>query len=171
VAGIAVPAAAAASRSAAHCACQPGSAGAFSVAATYRHGVSSGPSLWRLLHPKWLLLHLFVIASCYAMVRLGHWQWIVAHRHHGSVQNYSYAFQWWAFSGFAVLMWFRVVRDWRRRESDEADAVEATAKLADQPARYVGYQAPARPVETDSERVRFNAYLAQLEAKDREETR
>ncbi|MGX7678254.1 hypothetical protein ACSMXN_05080 [Jatrophihabitans sp. DSM 45814] len=132
----------------------------------------SGPSLWRLLLPKWLLLHVFVIASCYAMIRLGHWQWIVAHRHHGAIQNYSYAFQWWAFVGFAILMWFRVVRDWRRRESDQEAEHEALTQAALEGPRYVAYSPPvSTEVDDDPERARFNAYLARLNAKDREETR
>ncbi|CAN5391805.1 hypothetical protein BH10ACT8_BH10ACT8_22350 [soil metagenome] len=121
-----------------------------------------------------MLLHVFVVASCYAMVRLGHWQWIVAHRHHGAIQNYSYAFQWWAFTFFAILMWFRVVRDWRRRGEDDEAEEAAVKQLLEQPPeiRYVGYVPPATAiVDTDPERARFNAYLADLDARDREESR
>ncbi len=108
------------------------------------------------------------------MVRLGHWQWIVAHRHHGAIQNYSYAFQWWAFTFFAILMWFRVVRDWRRRGEDDEAEEAAVKQLLEQPPeiRYVGYVPPATAtVDTDPERARFNAYLADLDARDREESR
>src|SRR5690242_436908 len=64
-----------------------------------------------LLGPRWLALHIVVVAACVTMVLLGRWQWRVAHVHHGSVQNYSYAFQWWAFTVFAVFMWLRLVHD------------------------------------------------------------
>ena len=115
----------------------------------------------RLLYPRWLLLHLFVIASCIAMVKLGNWQWTVAHRHHGAIQNYSYAFQWWAFVGFAIIMWVRVVRDYLR-PADGEDGAEQPVQSAPETPRYVGYVAPVAAPDTDSERARFNAYLARL---------
>jgi hypothetical protein len=127
----------------------------------------------RLFYPRWMLLHLFVIASCIAMVKLGNWQWTVAHRHHGAIQNYSYAFQWWAFVGFAIIMWARVVRDYLRPVGPAAEdvvgnaggAAPGTSAAAPAPLpaqRYVGYVAPAAAPDTDSERTRFNAYLARL---------
>ena len=64
-----------------------------------------------LFGPRWLALHVVVVAACVTMVLLGRWQWHVAHVHHGSIQNYSYAFQWWAFTAFAVFMWLRLVHD------------------------------------------------------------
>ncbi len=50
--------------------------------------------------------------------------------HSLNLQNLSYAFQWWAFSGFAFFFWFRLVRDdhrgqlrdrGRRRDDDGPD--------------------------------------------------
>jgi DNA-binding transcriptional regulator of glucitol operon len=113
-----------------------------------------------------MLLHLFVIAVCVTMVWLGHWQWTAAHRHHGDIRNYAYAFQWWAFTGFALLMWWRVVRDYLVPEISEQE----TEVIADPP-RYVGYVPPPSPADTDPERARFNAYLAELDSHDREESR
>ncbi len=128
----------------------------------------SGPNPWRLLLPKWLALHVFVVAACIAMVLLGQWQWSVAHRRHGAIQNYAYAFQWWAFVGFAILMWFRVVRDYLAKADDAV--VEVAQTLVEQAAgpRYVGYVAPRAVTDDDPERARFNAYLAELADTDRQ---
>ena len=65
----------------------------------------------RFLAPRWLALHVVVLAAGVTMVLLGRWQWHVAHVRHGDIQNYAYAFQWWAFTGFALAMWVRVMRD------------------------------------------------------------
>ena len=35
-----------------------------------------------------------------------------------ALQNVSYALQWWAFAGFAVFFWWRIVRDAHEREGD-----------------------------------------------------
>jgi len=141
------------------------------VASTYREGVSGRPSKLTLLRPKWLLLHVFAIAACAAMIWLGQWQWRAAVRHHGDLRNYAYALQWWAFVGFTLLMWFRVVTD-HLRVSRAAVEVEAVRPAAEPVSRYRGYTpAPSSPaVETDPERRRLNDYLAQLSAADREAT-
>jgi len=130
--------------------------------------VSGRPSKLTLLRPKWLLLHLITLAVCAAMIWLGHWQWRAAIRHHGDLRNYAYALQWWAFVGFTVLMWFRIVHD-RRRPVEDGPAERPPAAPA---SRYRGYtQAPSSPAEeTDPERRRLNDYLARLSAADREAT-
>ncbi|WP_298801396.1 SURF1 family protein [uncultured Pseudokineococcus sp.] len=48
-----------------------------------------------------------------------------------NLQNVSYAFQWWVFAAFAVLMWLRVVHDVHRRalERAEDEAEERRAPL------------------------------------------
>ena len=124
--------------------------------------VPTGPSKLRLLHPKWLLLHAFTLAAGISMVLLGRWQWHVAHHHHGDIRYYAYAFQWWAFVGFAVLMWSRIVLDYLRRGRPAATPAEPPAA-----SRYLAYQPPAPAADTDPERARFNSYLAQLDAADR----
>ena len=131
--------------------------------------MSGRPSKLTLLRPGWLLLHAVTLAVCAAMIWLGHWQWQVAIRHHGDLRNYAYALQWWAFVGFTVLMWYRVVRDHLRPAEDAGPEPPPAAARG---SRYVGYtQAPSSPaVETDPERRRLNAYLAQLSAADREAT-
>lgn len=127
-------------------------------------GVASLRAL-RLLHPKWLPLHLFTVAACVAMVLLGRWQWGVAHRHHGDIRYYAYAFQWWAFTAFALVMWGRIVLDHLQQPGDAARSAEPAGEPADRPG-YLAYRPPAdpQPDDDDPERARFNAYLAELNA-------
>jgi DNA-binding transcriptional regulator of glucitol operon len=121
----------------------------------------------RLLHPKWWPLHLFVAAACVAMVLLGRWQWQVAHRHHGDIRYYAYAFQWWAFTAFALLMWGRIVLDYLRRPAAEPHQSSAARDLPPDEPGYLAYRPPTEPVaDTDPERARFNAYLAELNARN-----
>lgn len=125
--------------------------------------MSARPSLLKLLHPKWLMLHAVTIAACYVMVLLGRWQWHVAHQHHGDIRYYAYAFQWWAFVGFTILMWYRVILDYLRKHRVDQVVVAAPATVN----RYLSYTPPqSLPVETDPERIRFNTYLAGLYTAD-----
>ena len=131
-----------------------------------------------LLGPRWLALHVVVLAACVTMIELGRWQWHVAHVHHGSIQNYSYAFQWWAFAAFAVFMWLRFAHDAAshpaaRNATDEGGAerpVETATPTAPDPAevpyrRYVmPSSATSPPVAADAEHAAYNAYLARLAA-------
>jgi DNA-binding transcriptional regulator of glucitol operon len=119
----------------------------------------------RLLHPKWLPLHLFTVAACVAMVLLGRWQWGVAHRHHGDIRYYAYAFQWWAFTAFALVMWGRIVLDYLQRPDAAARPAEPAVEPAERPG-YLAYRPPVEPQpdDDDPERARFNAYLAELNA-------
>lgn len=113
-----------------------------------------------LLRPKWLCLHVLTIAMCVTMLWLGRWQWRAAIRHHGEMLNYAYAFQWWAFVCFTLLMWYRFVSDFLGKSRPGGPVVQAPPA----PSRYVGYTPPpptAEP-ETDPERIRFNAYLSEL---------
>jgi len=129
------------------------------------------PRALRLLHPKWLPLHVLTVAACVAMVLLGRWQWHVAHQHHGDIRYYAYAFQWWAFTAFAVGMWGRIVLDYLRQpaadsptETSETSETSGTIGTSDRPG-YLAYRPPieAEP-DPDPERARFNAYLAELNA-------
>ncbi len=141
-----------------------------------------------LLAPRWLALHAVVLASAVTMVLLGRWQWHVAHVRHGDVQNYAYAFQWWAFTVFALLMWLRVLRDAVPRTlaapaatgegpaaevaipeatGPEATGPEATvsepAASEPQTVAYRRYVMPrARPDTDDPELGAYNDYLANL---------
>jgi DNA-binding transcriptional regulator of glucitol operon len=124
-----------------------------------------------LLAPRWLALHVAVVAAGATMVLLGRWQWRVAHVHHGSVQNYAYAFQWWAFTGFAVFMWLRVVRDATRR-AEGGEPVAGPAPEEPPPVAYRRYVMPTtRPDAADPELAAYNAYLAELAEAERGRTR
>ena len=146
-----------------------------------------------LLAPRWLALHVLVVAACVTMVLLGRWQWHVAHVHHGSVQNYAYAFQWWAFTGFALLMWLRVVHDAipRRLPGGSAESggpaasestggsgpneISASRPTGGEPAAsdangvaYRRYVMPrTQPESADPELNAYNAYLADLDRRNR----
>jgi DNA-binding transcriptional regulator of glucitol operon len=122
-----------------------------------------------LLAPRWLALHVLVIAAGVTMVLLGRWQWHVAHLHHGSVQNYAYAFQWWAFTAFAVFMWVRVVRDALRRRAGDVEPITESAPAPTEPesVAYRRYVMPRnRPDAADPELAAYNAYLAELGRED-----
>jgi DNA-binding transcriptional regulator of glucitol operon len=88
----------------------------------------------RFLAPRWLALHAAVLAAGVAMVLLGRWQWHVAHARHGAIQNYAYAFQWWAFTAFALAMWIRVMRDASHGRAARAEPEPASA--AGEPVAY-----------------------------------
>ncbi len=97
--------------------------------------MSGRPSKLTLLHPKWLLLHVITVAVCGAMIWLGNWQWQAAVRRGDDLRNYAYALQWWAFVGFTVLMWFRIVHDHLRpdrhaNKSQDAGAQQGGAQPA-----------------------------------------
>lgn len=111
--------------------------------------------------PRWIALHVLVLAACVVMVLLGRWQWHVAHVHHGDVRNYAYAFQWWAFTGFALFMWLRVLHD-----VSTPDVPAPTPAQSEPPMAYRRYVMPqhstSTPVATDGEHARYNAYLRDL---------
>ena len=111
--------------------------------------------LWQ---PRWLLGHLFVLAAVIAMLLLGRWQLGVSNRRHFDLQNSAYAVQWWAFAGFAVFFWFRVLRDQLRRTSGRPEPqVEAP------PVLYKAYVRPDIAIDRgDSVNQGYNKYLAQL---------
>ena len=132
-----------------------------------------------MLRPAWWLLHVFTVAVCITMLILGRWQWHVAHQHGGDIRYYAYAFQWWAFTIFALVMWYRVVTDYLRGPAASgADAApsttlgtdaETTPGAAAASGASVGYRAYVPPSQADEdqdpERARFNAYLQALNAK------
>jgi hypothetical protein len=136
--------------------------------------------LW-ILHPRWLATHLLLVATCVAMVLLGRWQWDVADSGgsgSGSLLNYGYALQWWLFTGFAVFIWFRLVRDRFRRgsggpsrramaamgESGSPSASKSDRVPAPRSAPYRVYAMPqaGQISETDPELAAYNAYLSDL---------
>lgn len=123
------------------------------------------------LRPRWFALHLLVAAACVTMALLGRWQWHVAQHRHGAVQNYAYALQWWAFTGFAVVMWARLLRDGRYADPSAASSGpgETTEPVAYR--RYVMPQSasstPSSDEPVDAEHAAYNSYLASLAEPER----
>jgi hypothetical protein len=132
----------------------------------YRRGVRA------FLTPKWVGAHLLLVAVCAAMIRLGIWQWHVGGVRHGDLRNYAYALQWWAFTGFAIFFWARLIRDARRPAAElslppPAAAPDASQSGAPEEGQYRPYVMPrageATPADVDPELARYNAYLRSLE--------
>ncbi len=115
------------------------------------------------LHPRWLLGHLVVLATAWAMVLLGHWQLTVSESKGFSIQNFGYALQWWAFSIAGIFIWVRMIRDRGRPASDQSQPA-APAPVREEPVTYRRYVMPTAvdPVD-DPELSRYNAYLRSLD--------
>jgi len=115
----------------------------------------------RLLRPSWLVLHVLVAVAAVVMVRLGTWQWGrgVAT---GSLRNYSYGLEWWAFCVLTLVAWVKFCRD----EARAADAPEA--EVAEPVPTYVP---PVVDAAEDPELAAYNAHLAELARRDVERAR
>lgn len=121
-----------------------------------------------MLSPRWWGLHAFAILVIVFMVFMGRWQWSVAVRHHNDLRNYAYALQWWIFTLFGLLMWWRIIRDGEAERNTTVPEIRESAE----PVAYVGYQASVRDYvddEDDPEVRAYNEYLASLN-KQQEET-
>jgi DNA-binding transcriptional regulator of glucitol operon len=116
------------------------------------------------LTPGWLALHVVTLALVVTMVLLGRWQLIVSDRKHFSLQNFGYALQWWAFSGFALVMWARIVRDRGRAERRDTQQAEPAPEShsAVPYRRYVMPTSSAGSADADPELAAYNDYLARL---------
>ncbi len=122
----------------------------------------------RLLRPAWLVMHVLVAVSLYAMVRLGDWQWDRGEAT-GSIRNYSYGLEWWAFAALVLVGWGKFCRDETRVGVDEpagedtpVEPAEAPAGPAEQPAAVPAEQ------EDDPELAAWNARFAALARRDAE---
>lgn len=106
------------------------------------------------------------------MIRLGIWQWHVGGLSRGDLRNYAYAVQWWAFVGFAIFFWVRLMRDSQRPgeglsigpAQPDPEAVQQ-APSGPQYRRYAMPQSHEIDATDDPERDRYNAYLRSLEEK------
>lgn len=135
--------------------------------------------------PGWLALHLLTVALVVTMVLLGRWQLDVSDSKHFNLQNFGYALQWWAFSAFTLVLWFRLVRDGGLiREGDmggggepaDPSSPEATgatsassAGTEPEPVQYRRYVMPnpAEATRSDDPTLgAYNDYLARLAAED-----
>jgi DNA-binding transcriptional regulator of glucitol operon len=126
----------------------------------------------KVLAPKWWLLHLFVAATVYAMLRLGLWQWHRAHSKSGGIQNFAYAFQWPLFAVFGIVLWVKTMQDEVRRPADAprgaaGPGVHATeADIIRQPGVRIGISTPVVDGdEDDPEVAAWNARFAALNAR------
>jgi DNA-binding transcriptional regulator of glucitol operon len=121
--------------------------------------------------PRWVAGHVLVLAAAVTMGFLGHWQLDVSNAKHFALQNFGYALQWWAFAGFALVLWIKIIRDVAgtskaARAAESRVETEAGAQ-AEPPVAYRRYvpptvAAPAGDADLDA----YNAYLRHLAAKD-----
>lgn len=79
----------------------------------------------RYLRPGVLVGHLLVLAAVLTCLRLGWWQWGVAHASRGTVQNLGYALLWPVFAGAFIYMWLRFLHLESVRDAEMSGAVEA----------------------------------------------
>lgn len=106
---------------------------------------------YRLLTPKWVLLHLLVAALFVGTWFLGYWQLSKAEAGGGAV-NWSYAAQWPLYGVMGLWFYVRMVREELRRDPDE-----------DQPGHAVVlYQRPRIDTTGDPQLAAYNAHLAEL---------
>lgn len=163
--------------------------------AARRHRVARAAKM--LSTPRWMVVHLFVVALAVTMILLGRWQLGVSNRKHFDLQNFGYSLQWWAFTACALLAWVRIMRD-RLHDSDEltvpssggeivrrgdtapttgpAMLVRPAADPVAAAVMYRGYVLPASsaaPVRShgDSYHDSYNDYLWQLSLADSAEKR
>jgi hypothetical protein len=105
----------------------------------------------RLLTPRWVLLHLLVVALFVATWLLGYWQLSKAEAGGGAV-NWSYAVQWPIYGFMGLWFYYRMIRMELARDPDE-----------DEPGSdVVLYQRPRIDTSGDPELAAYNAYLAEL---------
>ncbi|MHA3703428.1 hypothetical protein ACXR2U_14720 [Jatrophihabitans sp. YIM 134969] len=145
-------------------------------AAAPRVRVPVGRILAVAVRPGFVVGHLVVVVLAVTTIWLGRWQWHAAHVHHGSVQNYAYAFQWWIFCAFGIAMWIRIMRDRAVRDlepqavesSDSGPAAAPAAETlgAGAPTGYRPYVMPTSgQIDADDPddvmRARYNAALAE----------
>ncbi len=108
----------------------------------------------RLLTPRWVLLHVVVVALFVSTFFLGYWQLSKAEAGGGAV-NWSYAVQWPLYGFMGLWFYLRMVRTEMYRDPDEAEPG----------ASVVLYQRPRIDTTGDPELAAYNAYLAELNEK------
>lgn len=134
---------------------------AASTAARYRRGVSDQARPRR--HHRPALIILVIVAAC-GCLALGWWQWTRFQSPSGSFQNLGYALQWPLFAWFCVYAYRNFVRyeEAPPEPRNHGAVTEIPAGLL--PER----PAPAQQQPDDPALREYNAYLAQLAAKDAE---
>jgi hypothetical protein len=134
----------------------------------------------RLLSPRWLAVHLLVLAVAAGFCRLGWWQWQRSQSATGGAQNVIYALEWPGFAIFGLVLWVRTMRDELRgrragassrsvplvpTEASEPDVAEAAARRA----------VERRQIEQDEledpQLAAYNRYLAALNERSQRQAR
>ncbi len=115
----------------------------------------------RLLSPRWLAVHVLVVAAIVVMLGLGWWQ--VGRARQGNALSYGYALEWPAFAIFTVLVWVRAMRDalYPERKVKRTPPPLDAPLLVREPERR---PTPAPAVDEDPETADYNRYLAWLNA-------
>jgi hypothetical protein len=120
----------------------------------------------RLLTPRWIAFTLLVVVAAVGMCALGWWQWARYQEAGGSWQNLAYTVQWPLFAVFAVVVWFRLLRD-AGRETPAAPP-DPVASLPPLPPKVVPRQLLlAAPPPPDEELDEYNRYLSRLNEQER----
>lgn len=71
-----------------------------------------------ILQPRWIPWHILCLVISLLFLRVGWWQWDVAHRQSNlDWQNAAYAVQWLVFVGFVGWFWYKVMVDQRTVEA------------------------------------------------------
>ena len=122
-------------------------------------------STW--LRPRALSLHVAVAVCTPTFSALGWWQ---LHRAlAGNTLSWAYTFEWPIFAVYGVCMWWKLVHD----EDPPTKIVDSSAEKAipeELEDQLLASEPPAEAT-TDKRLAAYNAYLAQLHAKDRHDAR
>jgi DNA-binding transcriptional regulator of glucitol operon len=104
-----------------------------------------------------------VIVAATGCLALAWWQWTRFESASGSFQNLGYALQWPLFAGFCVYAYYKFVRyEEAPPEPKKHDAELPTGLLPERPK-------PASHSDDDPTLREYNAYLADLAKKDKEQ--
>jgi DNA-binding transcriptional regulator of glucitol operon len=87
----------------------------------------------RYLRPEALAGHVLVLIAVLVCLRLGWWQWNVAHETRGTIQNLGYALLWPVFGGAFIFMWLRFLYLEDERRAEQPEVADATGILGATP--------------------------------------
>lgn len=105
-------------------------------------------------------MHVLVVAALYGMFRLGIWQWGRGHET-GSIRNYSYGLEWWAFVVLTLAGWVKFCVDETHQHPEVEDA---PAPVSTELVRV----APPVSEDEDPDLAAWNARFAELARRDAE---
>jgi hypothetical protein len=117
------------------------------------------------------------VVALAASIALAWWQWSRFESANGTFQNLGYVLQWplfGLFPAFAVWRWRRLrhAEQAKAAEPAAAPAPPAAPRLTPKPApKPAPTPTPTPEQEPDDELAAYNRFLAQLNARDQQETR